>query len=37
VEYLCEVAHEQAGDLGLLEPGAHAREIAHRMARAERP
>ncbi len=36
VEYLCEVAHEQARDLGLLEPGACAWHITDWKARVER-
>jgi len=36
VEYLCEVAHEQARDLGLLEPGECAWEIDYWKARVER-
>jgi radical SAM protein with 4Fe4S-binding SPASM domain len=36
VEYLCEVAHEQARDLGLLEPGESAWEITDWKARVER-
>jgi pyruvate-formate lyase-activating enzyme len=36
VEYLCEVAHEQARDLGLLEPGERAWEIVDWKARVER-
>ena len=36
VEYLREVAHEQARDLGLLEPGESAWEIEDWKARVER-
>jgi radical SAM protein with 4Fe4S-binding SPASM domain len=36
VEYLCEVAHEQARGLGLLEPGESAWEIVDWKARVER-
>jgi len=36
VEYLCEVAHEQARDLGLLEPGESAWQIEDWKARVER-
>jgi MoaA/NifB/PqqE/SkfB family radical SAM enzyme len=36
VEYLCEVAHEQARDLGLLEPGERAWQIEDWKERVER-
>jgi len=36
VEYLCDVAHEQARDLGLLEPGESAWEVESWKARVER-
>ena len=36
VEYLCEVAHEQARDLGLLEPGESAWQIEDWKGRVER-
>jgi len=35
VEYLCEVAHERARDLGMLEPGEHGWEIENWKGRVE--